>query len=172
MLSKFTKIAFSSAVFALASAASAQAFSVSAYKGLAQTAVQEAIDGEVGDVAALYDVLDQLISMGVDGARARAGTDPQSAEILNFTADHAEEMKAMDLDTVEEAWHDYGAYEEAGIDADAFDHFGPVISHMDAIIHPATAWIALKAYEQDGDSDHLEQIVDELSEVLEHLSHL
>ena len=150
----------------------ANAFNAEAFRALAQATVQEVIDGEVSDFAQLYQQIDEMMKLGVAGAREMALANPEATEILNFTADNAAVMKGMDLDAVEEAWHDYGAFEDAGIDADKFDHFGPVISQVDTIIHPATAWIALRTYEADGDSGHLEQIKDELSEVLEHLNHL
>ena len=49
---------------------------------------------------------------------------------------------------------------------DSFDHYGAVIGAKDAIIHPLTALVALKAYQADGDAEHLEQVQAELEEIL------
>lgn len=114
----------------------------------------------------------ELIGIGVEGARAFGAESPEDAALMTLVADNAEAMTAMSLDEIEEAWHDGAALSEIGLDFDSLDHFGPAVSHMDAVVHPATAIIALHAFEETGDRSYLLQVRDELSEVVEHIGHL
>ena len=79
-------------------------------------------------------------------------------------------MTALTLEEIEPAWHEGETFAEVGLDTHALDHFGPAQSHMDTIIHPATAVIALRACEVSGTEDHLDRVIDELSQVVDHLS--
>lgn len=124
------------------------------------------------DADALIELQEQLVAIGVDGAREYAAASPENAQLMTFVADSATDMVAMDLNSIEAAWHDGEALEEIGVSIDDLDHFGAAISHMDAVVHPATAIIALREYKASGDKGYLLQVKDELSEVVEHLSHL
>ena len=55
---------------------------------------------------------------------------------------------------------------------DEFDHYGPVIGAKDAIVHPVTAYAALKAYKADQNSEHLETIQEELEEIIGQIKHV
>ncbi|WP_425100960.1 hypothetical protein [Tropicibacter sp. S64] len=149
----------------------ASALDASKYQSLVAQTIA-GLSADTVDVAQLMAFQQDLVDMGVEGARAYAVEAPEHAELMNFVADHAPEMIAMSLDAIEYAWHDGEALEEIGVSPDDLDHFGPVVSHMDAIIHPATAMIALREFEATGNRAHLVQVKDELSEVVAHLSHL
>lgn len=127
---------------------------------------------ETVDVAMLKSFQEELIAIGIGGARDFAVSSPDDAELMTFVADSAPAMTAMSLDDIEMAWHDGEALSEIGVSVDDLDHFGKQISYMDAIIHPATALIALREYEATGDRSYLLQVKDELAEVVEHISHL
>ncbi len=141
------------------------------YKAIVSQTIAQVDSGNV-NVAELVAMQEELIAIGVDGARQYATESTEHATLMNYVADNADAMVAMDLDTIEEQWHDGEALSEIGIDVDSLDHFGAAISHMDAVLHPATAIIALREYEASGDKDYLQQVKDELSEVVEHLSHI
>lgn len=156
---------------ALSAATGTQALEVDTYQAL----IAETISGlgaETVDVAHLKALQEQLIALGVAGARDYAAASPADAPLMTFVVDRSSDMTAMSLADIEQAWHDGAALAEIGISMDELDHFGPQIGHMDAIIHPATALIALREYEATGDRVHLAQVKDELAEVVEHLAHL
>lgn len=150
---------------------SAVALDASRYKALVADTIS-GISGPSVDVAQMVNLQEQLIATGVQAALAQAEASPQSAKLLNFVASQAEAMQRMSLDEIEAEWHDGEALAKIGIDFDALDHFGTEISYMDAIIHPATAIIALREYQDTGQKSYLVQVKDELSEVVEHISHL
>lgn len=130
------------------------------------------IDGGEVDADTLIKMQQELVAIGVEGAREFAAATPEHARLMNYLVEQADEMVQMDLDGIEMAWHDGEALADIGIDIDALDHFGPAIGHMDAVVHPATAIIALREYSASGDGIYLAQVKDELSEVIEHLSHI
>ena len=147
------------------------AMDVDTYKSLATETIQAVLSGSV-DVDDLINKQKKLIEIGVNGCKEYAEKSPADAKIMNLVVANADAMQAMTLDEIEPAWHDFGVLAENGIDGDAIDHFGPVISHMDAVLHPATAIIALRDYKNTGNPDLLGQVKDELSEVLEHIEHV
>ncbi len=147
------------------------ALDVAGYRAIVGETVMAINAGDV-DVAHLVGLQEQLIAMGVAGAEEYAADAPDHAELMRFVAKSAPAMTELTLEEIEPAWHEGEAFAEVGIDVHDLDHFGPAVSHMDAIIHPATAVIALRAYAASGDEDHLDQVIDELSEVVEHLSYI
>ncbi|MFZ7091077.1 hypothetical protein [Primorskyibacter sp. 2E233] len=153
------------------SAHTAHALDAGRYKTLVAETISGISSNDV-DVVRMIDLQQQLIAMGVQGARAFAVDSPADATLMNFVADQADAMQQMTLDEIEAAWHDGEALEEIGLAMDALDHFGAQISHMDAIVHPATAIIALREYQATGKKSYLVQVKDELSEVVEHIGHL
>lgn len=152
-------------------ATSANALDVARFKALASQTVQDLNSGNP-DIGVLIARQEELIVIGVDGCRDLAAIDPAASPVMRLVVDGAEGMKHMDLDEIEEAWHDGGVLDEHGIDFDDLDHFGPVVSHMDAVVHPATAYLLLKQYQRDGNRAHLRQVKEELSEVIKHIGHL
>jgi hypothetical protein len=84
---------------------------------------------------------------------------------------NAKMMKQLSLAQIEEKWHQGGELKKYGYTLKD-DHFGDVGNLIDAIIHPATSYIALNNFKASGDQAHLQQVVAELSEVLVHLDHL
>lgn len=160
-----------SALCLLLAAAPADALDVARFNALASQTVQELNAGNP-DIAALIARQEELVALGVQGCRELMTSDPDTAEVMRLVIDGAESMKRMSPDEIEEAWHEGGVLAEHGIDVDALDHFGSVVSHVDSVVHPATAYILLKAYQKDRNRAHLHQVKEELSEVIEHISHL
>lgn len=160
------------ALVAILVAPAAMAFDKAGYKKLATEVVQGALGtGEV-NVDALIAKNEQLMKMGIDGCREYAAKDPANAKLMQIVIDNADAMKAMTLEEIEPAWHEGEFITKNGVDFDAIDHFSPALSHMDTVVHPATAIIALRTYKASKDPALLSQVKDEISEVLEHVEHL
>lgn len=156
----------------LFSFSAAQAMDLATFEKIANATIKEALSGSIGDIDKLIEDQKKLVKIGVEGCKEYAKKDPEHAKLMNLVTDNAEAMMAMSLDDIEEAWHEAEFLTENGIDVDSIEHFSPALSHMDTVVHPATTYIALKEYKKTGDKDLLEQVKDELSEVLEHTSHL
>lgn len=142
------------------------------YEEIVSKTVHQVLSSDEPDVAALIADQEELMSIGVDACREYAAAHADDAKLLDLVIANADAMKTMTLDEIEEQWHDYGFLESQGVDAEAYEHFAPVISLMDAVVHPATAIIAIRKYESTRDRDDLMQVKDELSEVLEHLKYI
>lgn len=153
-------------------AVSAEVMDTETYKRIATEVIQESMKGERANTEKMISQNEQLVKMGIESSRAYAAENSEHAKLLTLTADNADVMKAMSLEEVEEQWHEFGFLASHGIDAESIEHFGPVISLMDSIVHPATAIIAVREYRKERDEEYLEQVKAELSEVLEHLKHI
>jgi hypothetical protein len=157
-------------VIALSLAAThAIAFEADEYRSLVAETVITINQGDV-DVSHLISIQETLVQLGVDGVSEFGANNPEYSEIMAFVASRAQSMSQMTLDEVEDAWHEGAAFAEIGVDFHDLDHFGPAVSQMDTVIHPATAIIALREYQATGDDGYLDQVIDELTEVVEHLA--
>ncbi len=165
----FARIALA-ALFTLC-AGTASPFETARYKSLVGQTISAINSGdfEVGELVSLQR---QFIAIGVRGARDFGSANSEYRALMTMVENSANDMTELTLDEIEAAWHEGEAITAIGLDFDAIDHFGPAISHMDAVIHPATAIIALREYEATEDEAYLDQVIDELSEVIEHISHL
>jgi len=63
-------------------------------------------------------------------------------------------------------------FKKNGVKINEIDHMGEVNSLADTVIHAATSYLALVEYKKQPNKDHLDQVKDELSEVLEHIKHI
>lgn len=160
------------ATLTFASLSPAIAMDTATFKKIANNTIQTVLSGSVSDVDALIADQEKLIAIAIKGCKEYAKKAPKHAKFMKLVIDNADKMTQMTLDEIEPAWHDGEFVNESGIDFDAIDHFSPALSHMDAVLHPATAIIALRDYKSSGDADLLVQVKDELAEVLKHLEHI
>lgn len=148
------------------------AMDVNAFKKIARNTIKVAMSGSVSDVNKMIADQARLVEMGVQGCKEYAEKDAKYAKLMNLVVQNAEKMKTMSLDEIEAAWHEGAILKTIGLDFDSIDHMSPALSHMDTVVHPATTYILFNLYKKSKDADHLEQVKDELSEVLEHIDHL
>lgn len=151
--------------------ATVEASTLSEYKQLAEDTIRKIQSGNVYDIDQLMAQQARLIQLGAEACEEYARQNPQSQNILNLLVSNAEVMKHLSLDEIEEKWHQGGELKKLGYMAKD-DHFGTVGNLIDAVVHPATSYIALSTYKADGDDRHLQRVIAELSEVLVHLQHL
>lgn len=150
----------------------AQAIDSERYIKLANASIQEANGGFIPNINQLIKIQQTLIEIGIAGSKEYIRSNPQHADILTEVVNSAESMMNMSLEEIEDQWHQ-GKYMRAkGFDLDKLDHFGPLFSLMDSIIHPATSYISLKEYKRTRDTQYLGRASAELIEVVEHVSHI
>lgn len=147
------------------------ALDVERFESLVEKTI-DVIDSENVDVDELLQYQDALIEIGIHGVKGFAEEHPEHAAAMNFVATSAESMKASNLVDIETDWHEGGALEAAGIDLEALYDNDEATSYMEAVIHPATAYIAVRAYQVTGDDDYLDQVEFELEEIVDHLDDL
>ena len=159
------------AVAATVLAAPAFALDVERYEGLVDRTV-EVIEGDQVNVAEILGYVDELIAIGVEGVHGFAADHPEFADAMAFVASSVEDMKALNLESIEDAWHEGEALEAAGFDTDALYDDDHASIYMEAVIHPATAHLAALAYKITGDDDYLDQVEFELVEIVDHFEDL
>lgn len=141
------------------------------FESLVEKTLTAIESGDV-DVDELLRYQDQLINLGVEGAKGYGKEKSEFAAAMDFVAASAESMKAESLASIEDAWHEGGALEAAGINTEALYDDDYASIYMEAVIHPATAHIATRAYQLTGDEEYLEQVEFELEEIIEHFEEL
>ena len=144
---------------------------LSEYKRLAQHTIEIVQNGKVADIDKLIETQARLVQLGVDACNDYARKHPKAKRVLELVTSNADMMKRLSLSEIEEKWHHGGELKKNGYEVKE-DHFGAVGNLIDAVIHPATTYIALTKYRTDNNPAHLEQVVAELSEVLVHLQYL
>lgn len=144
---------------------------LSEYKRLAQNTIEQAQKGTISNIDELIEQQAKLVQLGVEACNEYGKKHPKARRILDLVTSNAEMMKQLSLSEIEEKWHHGGELKKNGY-AVKEDHFGAVGNLIDAVIHPATTYIALTHYKRDKKPEHLDQVIAELSEVLVHIQHL
>jgi len=156
----------------LLAAFNASALDVDSFNKIANDTIKQMNSGVVGDIDTLIAMQEQLMILGVEGGVEFLKEGPKDARALILVIENAEEMKDLSLDEIEDLWHAGNYLKSNGIDPDNIDHFGPTMSLMDSVIHPATSYLLIKEYKRTGDADLLARVKGELFEVLEHIKHV
>ena len=144
---------------------------LSEYKRLAQHTIDQAQKGNITNIDELIIQQEKLVQLGVDACNDYSNKHPKAKRILELVTSNAGTMKQLTLSEIEEKWHHGGELKKHGYTVKE-DHFGAVGNLIDAVIHPATTYIALNKYKRDQNPEYLQQVVAELSEVLVHIQHL
>jgi hypothetical protein len=160
------------AFIAVTIAVPAQALDFDNFRKLAQDTIRQMDMGVVGDIDAMIAIQEELIVIGMEGGVDYLQQSPADGQPLQITIMNAERMKEMSLDEIEAQWHEGAYLAKRGIEKDKIEHFGPVMSLMDTVIHPATSYLALIEYKHTGNPEMLARAKAELEEVLIHLDQL
>ena len=150
----------------------ASALDVQSFNKIANDTIKQMNSGVVGDIDTLIAMQEQLMILGMEGGIDYLQEGPKDARALILVIENAEEMKKLSLDEIEDLWHAGSYLRSKGIDPENIDHFGPTMSLMDSVIHPATSYLLIKEYKKTGDADLLARVKGELFEVLEHIKHV
>lgn len=151
---------------------SVSAMDVRSFEQLANNTIRQMDSGVVGDIDELIAIQEQLMIIGMEGGVQFLQENPRGGTPLVHVIENAESMKKLTLDQIEELWHGGGYLKSKGIDPEKIDHFGPMMSLMDSVIHPATSYLLIKEYKRTGNRELLSRVKAELYEVLEHVKHI
>lgn len=150
----------------------ANAMDTEGYIKIANHTINEANGGFISNINKLIAMQEKLIEMGVQGSKDYIKKHPEHADVLGEVIANAENMKRMTLEEIEDQWHMGKHMASKGYDLEKFDHFGPLFSLMDSIIHPATSFISLNEYKRTRNTEFLSRASGELIEVVEHVKHI
>lgn len=124
------------------------------------------------DIDQLIVMQEQLIELGVKGCAKYALHNPQDAKMLQLVMDKAEDMKYLSLKEIKQQWHAKRYLLKHGIEVEKLHKNSLTGSLMDTIVHPATAYIALKEFRRTGNEKLLQQVNLELSEAIFQLAYI
>lgn len=150
----------------------ASALDVESFNKIANDTIKQMNAGVVGDIDTLIAMQEQLMVLGMEGGVDYLQENPKDARALMLVIENAENMKELTLDEIEDLWHAGNYLKSNGIDPENIDHFGPTMSLMDSVIHPATSYLLIKEYKKTGNAELLARVKGELFEVLEHIKHV
>ena len=150
----------------------ASALDVETFNKIANDTIKQMNSGVVGDIDTLVAMQEQLMVLGMEGGIDFLQERPKDAQALIYVIENAENMKNLSLDEIEDLWHGGSYLRSKGINPEDIDHFGPTMSLMDSVIHPATSYLLIKEYKRTGNTDLLARVKGELFEVLEHIKHV
>ena len=159
-------------VFLLNTTSLAYALDIESFNKLAGDTIKQMNMGVVGDIDALIAMQEQLMVIGMEGGIEYLKEGPTNSQPLMLVIENAESMKDLSLDEIEFLWHGGNYLKSKGVDPEKIDHFGPMMSLMDSVIHPATSYLLIKEYKKTGNPDLLVRVKAELFEVLEHVKHI
>lgn len=148
----------------------ASAFDVEAYRELAMVSVRQMSMGVAGDIDELMSLNEQLMVLGLEGGVDYLIENPEGSAPLQWVILNAEQMKSMSLAAIEDQWQKGRFLAKKGINKGELDHFGPIMSLMDAIIQPAYAYLCLKEYKRTGDAELLSVARTKLLEISERVT--
>lgn len=144
------------------------------YVDTAKATIKKVKRGKVREkhIDKLVGQQNKLIRLAIEGALAYAESAPADRKMIHLTVLNSERMKRMSLEDIEKQWHAGDYMRSHGIDINGISHISDAMNYYDAIVHPATAIIALEKYRQDGNPEHLGQVEDELNEVVMHVEQI
>lgn len=166
------KIKFGLGLSFFLAAFNASALDVESFNKIANDTIKQMNSGVVGDIDTMIAMQEQLMVLGMEGGIDYLQESPKDARALILVIENAEKMKELSLEEIEDLWHGGSYLRSNGINPEDIDHFGPTMSLMDSVIHPATSYLLIKEYKRTGDADLLARVKGELFEVLEHIKHV
>jgi hypothetical protein len=137
------------------------------YREGAKAIIKAAKRGTI-DIKILNSRADKLIKIGSCYAKEFLKINSTCKPILHTIIDNVSIMKNLDIEQIEELYHDGGVYEKKGVDVDDKKYAECLeIAHL--TVHPSTVFILLKMYQKDKNKKHLKTVQEELLEIFHHV---
>jgi hypothetical protein len=168
---KMTWLSGVALVLALASGSpAAWAFDMNGYKTRLDAAITEVGAKSLSDSKATLSQLDEMVTLGVVGAKEYGAKQPRFAKLMDAVVADAPAMKNYTDAQIEDKWGENGSGGDAlGVPLKSLGQFDATRAAMELIIGPSHAYIFVKKWESAQRARWLEQARDELSELREHL---
>lgn len=145
-------------------AAPAYAMDVDSYVDVAKQAASTV--KKTKSIDKLIAQQEELIRLAVEGALKYAEENSSRRKMMHLLVLNSERMKHLTLDAMEQAWQNGDYLRRNGIEIGNLTHTDTAMIYYQAVIHPATAYIALTEYKKTKDQELLHKAEDELNEVV------
>lgn len=142
------------------------------FEKMANQTIKAVKRGHPKDVEQLIRLQEHLMEIGISACKNYARANPQDAQMFHLVVNNAENMKALSLNEMKQQWHAKRFLLSHGIAVDKLHQNSTTGSLVDSVVHPATAYIALREYRRTGDKALLQQVRLELSEAVIQLTYL
>ncbi|MGD8592443.1 MAG: hypothetical protein PVF82_06390 [Gammaproteobacteria bacterium] len=142
------------------------------FEKMATQTIKSVEKGHPRDIDQLISLQEQLMEIGIKACKNYAIANPQDAKMFQLVVSNAENMKILSLQEIKQQWHAKRFLLSHGIPADKLHQNSTTGSLLDAVVHPATAYIALREYRRTRDAALLEQVNLELTEAVLQLTYL
>ncbi|WP_455203933.1 hypothetical protein [Kaarinaea lacus] len=152
--------------------ANATAGDLAEFRKIAEETIATIHHGKVDNVDQLIVMQERLIQIATQACKQHATRHPEDAEMFRLVTDNAEAMKNLSLAEMHELWHANRFLLQHGVNVEKMWENTVTGSLMDTVVHPATAYIALTQYKQTKNQALLQQVNQELSEAIYHISQI
>lgn len=142
------------------------------FQSMATQTINAIKNGKPEDIDKLIVLQERLMEIGIQACKRYAINNPPDAKLFTLVVDNAENMKLLSLKEIKLQWHAKRYLLSQGIAVDKLQQNSPTGSLLDTVIHPATAYIALREYRHTKNIKLLEQVNLELSEAIVKLTYL
>ena len=148
----------------------AWAFDVAGFKSRLDATLAEVSAKSLSNSKATLARLDEMVALGIAGAREYAAKQPRFAKLMDALVADAATMKSYTDAEIEDKWGEKGTAGDAvGVPLKSLGQFDATRAAMELIIGPSHAYIFIKKWESAQRARWLEQARDELTELQEHL---
>ncbi len=142
------------------------------FETLANQTIKAVKNGHPDDIEQLIRLQEHLMDIGIKACKNYAQANPQDAKMFHLVVNSAEDMKFLSLNEMKEQWHAKQFLLSHGIAVDKLLQNSTTGSLLDTVVHPATAYIALREYRRTRDASLLMQVHHELTEAVLQLTYL
>jgi hypothetical protein len=150
--------------------ASAWAFDMAGFKVRLETTKAEAAAKTLTDSKATLARLDEMIKLGIVGAKEYGDRQPKFAALMAAVIADADPMKGFTDAEIEGKWGEQGTGGDSlGIPLKSLGQFDNTRAAIELIVSPAHAYIFVKKWETAQKARWLDQTRDEMTELTEHL---
>jgi hypothetical protein len=150
--------------------ASARAYDMAGFKVRLEATKAEAATKTLVDSKATLARLDEMMKIGLAGAKEYGDRQPKFAKLMAAVVADAEPMKGFTDAEIEGKWGEQGTGGDAvGIPLKSLGQFDETRAAVELIVSPAHAYIFVKKWESAQKARWLDQARDEMNELGEHL---
>ena len=142
------------------------------FEKMANQTINAVKKGDPKNIDQLIILQERLMEIGVAACKNYALANPEDAKLFELVVNNADNMKALSLYEIKQQWHAKRFLLSHGIAVDKLHQNSTTGSLLDSVVHPATAYVALKEYQRTKDAALLKQVDMELSEAVIQLTYL
>lgn len=142
------------------------------FQSMAATTIDAVKKGHLKNIDHLLVLQERLMELGIQACKNYGRQHPEDAVMFELVVDNAENMKFLSMKEIKTQWHAKRFLLSHGVAVEKLHQNSLTGSLLDTVVHPATAYIALREYRHTKDAELLRQVDIELSEAIFQLTFL